>query len=205
MTRAESSRCSSPPLNVLRYRALFGSRNLAARTILRKSHQVPVVEFAVRRTSPRTPGGRGQIQSTSSHRNWDGWRQAVDRKAHWLLSTSARTTLRHRYSSTVHESVPPSVMDWLASGPRSSAVPLGSGFPKLIKSINRNSLLYAVRDEQIRQPASVSLTEVPALCSPQLLLPVTSALWIYLSHRCGAAFTASAVVAVHERVLLPGS
>jgi hypothetical protein len=123
MTRVEVEQVlGSPPLNVLRYRALIwlpqpGGRSISAEI----APGSPVVEFPVREDKPKNA-----LQQQADSINFFPQETGKDGdQAVWIARRTLVAVyfgpdgrLRHSYSSTVHESVPPSVMDWLASRPQ---------------------------------------------------------------------------------------
>jgi hypothetical protein len=124
MTRAEVEQVlGSSPLNVLTHRAIIwlpqpGGRPISAEI----APGSPVVEFLVREDKPknaRQPQQADSINFFPQDTGEDG-DQAVWIARRMLIAVyfGPDGRLRNRYSSTVQESVPPSVMDWLASRPQ---------------------------------------------------------------------------------------
>jgi hypothetical protein len=81
-----------------------------------------MVEFLVREDKPKNalqPRQANSInffpQETAKDGDQAVW---IARRTLVAVYFGSDGRLRHRYSSTVHESVPPSVMDWLASRPQ---------------------------------------------------------------------------------------
>jgi hypothetical protein len=124
MTRAAVERLlDGPPRNGLRYGAIVWLPQAAGRPISAEiAPDSPAFEFLVRESKPknaRPPGRPASLDFFPQETGRDG-HQAV-----WV--TRARLVavyfgpdgrLRHKYTSTVDESVPPSVIDWLASRPQ---------------------------------------------------------------------------------------
>jgi hypothetical protein len=124
MTQAEVEQVlGSPPLNVLRYRALIWLPQPGGRTISAEiAPESPVVEFPVREDKPKNavqPQQADSINFFPQETGEDGDQAVwIGRRTLVAVYFGPDSRLRHRYSSTVQESVPPSVMDWLASRPQ---------------------------------------------------------------------------------------
>jgi hypothetical protein len=124
MTRAEVERLlGGPPRNELGHRALIWIPQAGGRPISAEvAAGPPAPEFGVREERPtnaRPPQPTDSFDFFPEEAARDG-HQAV-----WIAKTTMVAVdfgpdgrLRHKYSSTVRETVPPSVMDWLASMPR---------------------------------------------------------------------------------------
>ena len=124
MTREEVEHLlDGPPRNALRYRALVWLPQVAGRPISAEiAPDSPAVEILVREDKPtnaRQPARPASLDFFPQETGRDG-HQAV-----WITRATLVAVyfgpdgrLRHKYNSTVHESVPPSVIDWLASRPR---------------------------------------------------------------------------------------
>jgi hypothetical protein len=124
MTRAEVERLlDGPPRNGLRYRALVwlpqaGGRRISAEI----APTSPAIELFLREDKPKNV--RQSVQSSSL----DFFPQGTAKDGHQAVWVTRATLiavdfgpdgrLRHKYESTVHEAVPPSVIDWLSSRPR---------------------------------------------------------------------------------------
>ena len=121
MTRAEVEQVlGSPPLNVLKYRALIwlpqpGGRPISAEI----APGSPVVQALLREDKPKNalqPRQANSInffpQETAKDGDQAVW---IARRTLVAVYFGPDGRLRHRYSSTVHESGAPSEMDWVAS------------------------------------------------------------------------------------------
>jgi hypothetical protein len=123
MTQAEAGvLLHGPPRNDLRYPAIIWLPQATGKPIsARIGPASPAVEFIVREDRPKNapqPASASALDFFPQEAAKDG-NQAV-----WVTRTGLIAVyfghdgkLRHKYISTVHESVPPSVMDWLASRP----------------------------------------------------------------------------------------
>jgi hypothetical protein len=124
MARADVEQLlGGPPRNPLRYRALIWLPQAGGRPISAEiAPGSPGAGSLVREDKPknaRPPRHADSLDFFPQESGKDG-HQAV-----WIARATLVAVyfgpdgrLRHRYRSTVHESVPPSVMDWLASRPR---------------------------------------------------------------------------------------
>jgi hypothetical protein len=124
MTRAEVEHLlGGPRRNALRYRGLVWLPQATSRPISAEiAPGSPTVGFLVREDRPKNapqPKRADALNFFPQEAGEDG-RQAV-----WIARTTLVAAyfgpdgrLRHKYSSTVDEAVPPSVIDWLASRPQ---------------------------------------------------------------------------------------
>jgi hypothetical protein len=124
MTQAEVERLlDGPPRNALRYRAIVWLPQAAGRPVSAEvAPDSPAVEFFVREDKPknaRQPGRPASLDFFPQETRRDGHQTVwVTRATLMAVYFGPDGRLRHKYSSTVDEAVPPSVTDWLASRPR---------------------------------------------------------------------------------------
>ncbi len=124
MTRAEVERLlEGPPRNELRYHAVVWLPQAAGRPISAEiAPTSPAVDVLVREDRPKNI--RQPVRSSSldffPQESGMGGNQVVWVTGECLIAVyfTQDGRLRHKYVSTVDESVPPSVVDWLASRPR---------------------------------------------------------------------------------------
>jgi hypothetical protein len=124
MTRAEVEHLlDGPPRNALRYRAIVWLPQAAGRPISAEiAPDSPAIELFVREDRPknaRPPSRPASLdffpQETGRDGHQAGW---ITRATLMAVDFGSDGRLRQKYRSTVHESVPPSMIDWLASRPR---------------------------------------------------------------------------------------
>jgi hypothetical protein len=125
MTQAEAEHLLyGPPRNDLRYPAIIWLPQATGKPISAEVAPVsPAVDFLSREDKPKN--GRQAVWITPA---LDFFPQEIPkngRQAVWVTRTGLIAVyfgqdgrLQHKYISTVHESVRPSVIDWLASRPR---------------------------------------------------------------------------------------
>jgi hypothetical protein len=123
MTRAEVERLlGGPPRNDLRYPAIIWLPQATGKPISARIGPVsPAAEFIVREDRPKNAP---QPVSVSALDFFPQEAAKDDHRTLWVTRAGLIAVnfgqdgrLRHKYTSTVDESVPPSVMDWLASRP----------------------------------------------------------------------------------------
>jgi hypothetical protein len=124
LTRAEVEHLlGGPPRNALRYRGLVWLPQATGRPISAEiAPGSPAVDLFVREDRPkgaRQPAEPASLDFFPQETGKDGHQAVwITRATLMAVYFGSDGRLRHTYSSTVHESVPPSVIDWLASRPR---------------------------------------------------------------------------------------
>ena len=125
MARAEVERLlHGPPRNDLRYSSIIWLPQAAGKPISQRIDPVsPAVELFVHEERPKN--SPQPVRNTSA---LDFFPQETAKNVHqavWITRTGLIAVdfgpddrLRQKYSSTVHESVPPSLINWPASRPR---------------------------------------------------------------------------------------
>jgi hypothetical protein len=125
MTRAEAeSLIGGPPRNDLKYPAIIWLPQATGTPISREiAAPSPTVDFLVREDKPKTPRPAARIASTldffpqvtTKDGNQVVW---IGRSELIAVYFGPDGRLQHKYCSTVHETVAPSAIDWIASRPR---------------------------------------------------------------------------------------
>ena len=125
MTQAKAeSEIGGPPRNELRYPAIIWLPRANGKPISTEIAPVtPAVDFLVREDKPkmRQPGARSAStldffpQFTDKNGNQVVW---ISRSELIAVYFGQDGRLQHKYYSTVHEPVRPSVIDWIAARPR---------------------------------------------------------------------------------------
>jgi hypothetical protein len=125
MTQAETERLlNGSPRNNLRHRAIIWLPQASGKPI--SAHiapDSPAPEFFVREEKPKN--SRQQTRNTAALDFFPQVKAKIGRQDLWIARTGLIAVyfgpdgrLQHKYNSTVHESVTPSVINWLSSRPR---------------------------------------------------------------------------------------